>query len=258
MWRDRDLYMSLYVRCPPSARAIGDKSVYHMASKAAAGGIREFNPEAKIIAMIRNPIDVMVSLHAQSVYNGTENILGFEEAIDAEDSRLHGENLPRRARFLEAHLYRQVVSFSEQLSRFYDTFDHDRIHVIVYDDFASDTAASYNAVLHFLELSSHTLPEFPVVNYRKIVRSHAANAALRYIETRPPIIAPLARSVLPPRTRMFIRDLVTKVRYRFLAKDGKRSSLSPETKVRLQEDLTGEVHSLGAMVERDLSHWLSE
>ena len=62
---------------------IGESSTWYLASSKAADEIAEYNPEAKIIISLRNPIDWLHSLHSHQVFAGYEDISDFESALGA-------------------------------------------------------------------------------------------------------------------------------------------------------------------------------
>lgn len=70
--------------------AIGEVSVWNLYSTIAAQQIQVFNPEAKIIILLRNPVDMMYALHSNHVFNDNENITDFEEALNAQAERKKG------------------------------------------------------------------------------------------------------------------------------------------------------------------------
>lgn len=154
-----------YFRDTRSQKAIGDAAVYNLLSKDVAWKIKEFNPSAKIIIMLRNPLQMVYAQYHQNVANGDETIEDFEEALDAESNRRKGDlvppyhNCPR-----EALYYNTVANYYEQVLRYKSVFDLNKIHIILYDDFKADTRTEYQKVLKFLELEEILPDSFKVVN----------------------------------------------------------------------------------------------
>ncbi|HEX6474707.1 MAG TPA: sulfotransferase, partial [Candidatus Limnocylindria bacterium] len=75
-------YLALFRDARPGQR-IGEASAWYLYSTSAAREIKAFSPEASIIAMVRNPIDVMYAEHSQLIFNVEEDILDFAEALEA-------------------------------------------------------------------------------------------------------------------------------------------------------------------------------
>lgn len=64
----------------------GEGSTWYLFSKRAAKEIYDFNPDAKIIIMLREPVEFLRSLHNQLLFDGNEDIEDFQEALRAEQS----------------------------------------------------------------------------------------------------------------------------------------------------------------------------
>lgn len=152
---------------------MGEASVWYLYSKKAAQEIKAFNPDADIIIMLRNPVDMMYSLHSHKLFTGSEDIEDFEEALKAEEDRKRGLRLPDTKRdLLEGCFYKEVASYYEQVKRYLDIFGEDKVHIIIYEDFKNDTAEVYKKVLRFLGVCEDFLPDFRIVNPNKIVKSN--------------------------------------------------------------------------------------
>jgi hypothetical protein len=86
-------YLTLFAKADKCHQAIGEGSVYYLYSNEAVQKIRSFNPEARLIVMVRDPIDMLHSLFHQNIVNGTENAPDFPTAWKWQEDRLRGEKL---------------------------------------------------------------------------------------------------------------------------------------------------------------------
>jgi hypothetical protein len=181
--RDEQSYLSLFDEAKDEIR-IGEKSANYLYSKRAAVKIKEFQPSAKIIIMLRNPVDVIYLMHSQRFYLGYENLADFSAALDAEDDRRRGLRLPKGVGLREAWqlLYRDRVKFVEQVQRYLDTFGRENVHINIFDDFVRDTATVYKDTLLFLDVAPDFQNEFRVFNTNWRVRSVAMHKFIK----RPP------------------------------------------------------------------------
>jgi hypothetical protein len=247
--RDEQVYLSLFEDAKDEKR-VGEKSVGYIHSTRAAKEIKEFTPSAKIIIMLRNPVDVIHSIHSLLVYIGHEDIADFEAALDAEEDRRRGMRLPEGVNPQEAwrFLYRDWVKFVEQVQRYLDTFGRENVHIIIFDDFINDTASVYRDTLRFLDVNPDFQPEFQKFNTGRRPRSRALHNLL----TNP-----------PEGLRLFVKAVVPfPLRIR-LAKGIKHINtnyeppppLKPELKEQLQEEFLPEVEKLSRLLGRDLTHW---
>ena len=157
-----DEYLHLFD--PGTGKLCGEGTVWYMLSKIAARDICQFNPEAKIIIMLRHPVDFLRSLHRHLVFYQYEDIVDFNAALEAEADRRQGKRLPPNSSPTELLRYSELARFSEQVQRYLHWFDRRQIHVIRYEDFAKDTTQIYHRVLQFLGVDPTFKTTFKVMN----------------------------------------------------------------------------------------------
>ncbi len=245
-------YLAQFAAAEPGQKA-GEASVWYLYSREAAREIHRFQPQAKIIVMLRNPIDMLPSLHAQLVKTGDEDVLDFREALALEPERRLGKRLPQTDApgIMESVLYREVASFSNQLERYFNVFGRERVHVILFDDFRRNVEAAYQSVLEFLEVDPSFRPPggFRAVNTRKAPRLTGVWRAIRFA---PLPVKRLWRAALPHAWRGQILMLTGRI----FIKDAPPQPLPPAVREELKVTFRPEVERLGTLLERDLSHWL--
>jgi hypothetical protein len=165
-----DEYMSLFAAAGPK-QLVGEASAMYLWSRTAAARIAEVSPEARIIAVLREPASFLRSLHLQFVQTYVETESDFGKALALEDSRREGRNIPRHSYWPKALLYSEYVRYVEQLSRFRALFGAERMLVLIYEDFRSDNEAAVREVLRFLEVDETTPIEATEANPSVGVRS---------------------------------------------------------------------------------------
>ena len=109
-------------------------------------------PRAKFIIAVRNPLELVPSLHQRLFYNGDENLREFDRAWDLVPERRAGRKIPRSClepRFLD---YWEAGFLGKHLENFFSRVDRERCLVTVFDDFKADPGREYRRVLEFLEL----------------------------------------------------------------------------------------------------------
>lgn len=244
---DPQRYRSYFAGANGRSR-VGEASIWYLYSSAAAREIREAVPQARAVAMVRDPVEMITAMHSQFVYNGHED-LSLADALDAEDERAAGRRIPESANFPAGLLYRRVASYAEQIERYYEVLGHEAVHVVVFDDLKADPASTYRRVLEFLDIDPEHQPDFAVVNANKIARS----TAFRRLLNDPPewLRAPV-RAALPWRLRRRM--------YRGLVNANIRREPRPPTEAavldRLRVEMADSVRRLGALLGRDLGAWL--
>jgi hypothetical protein len=234
---------------PGRGRArLGEASVWYLYSTRAAEEIHQVVPDARIVAMVRDPVAMIASLHSQLAYNGHED-LPLEEALAAEADRAAGRRIPEHVNLPKALLYRRVAAYAEQIERYLDRFGPERVHVIVHDDLRSDPAAVYHDLLRFLAIDESHRPDFALVNPNKRSRSMLAR---RFLNDPPPWLRSLGRRLLPARLRRNAYRTMVRANTDYVARD----ALDPPAANRLREEMAPEVLRLGRLLGRDLSAWL--
>jgi hypothetical protein len=150
-----------FCHCRQNHLAIGEGSVTYIYSDEVLERILSVNPEAKFIAMVRNPIDVLRSYHFRMLYLMDEDCWDFQEAWERQESRWRGENLPplcREPRFLQ---YKEVGKLGERIERLLKIAGRDRCLILVFDDFKSNPRGIYQQVCQFLGVRDDGRTFFP-------------------------------------------------------------------------------------------------
>ena len=245
--RDEQQYLVLFAGATNEKR-VGEKSPWYLYSQRAAAEIRAFQPTAKIIIMLRNPVDMIYSWHGIQLYAGYEDIGDFGAALEAEKDRKQGQRLPSRVHptLYWNFLYRELVRYTEQVQRYVDAFDWENIHVIVFDDIIGDVASVYRKTLRFLgvdlNFQTNLVKINPTVRYR-------SKALIKFLKKPPPLLRSLVLAFIP----FPVRDRITKGIRRL--NTGPVLALDHELKWRLQAEFLPEIERLSELLGRDLTQW---
>lgn len=227
---------------------VGEKSVNYLFSESAHREIRQFQPDARILVMLRNPVDAMHSLHRQYLFSANEDIVDFEQALAAEEDRRRGRRIPAGAHNPSFLVYSQVVTFSPQVRRYLETFGRERVLVLLFDDLRDDPVSTFRRTLDFLGVDPSFTPEFSVHNPTKRV----PNVALRkYMKTHRGVSRTVHR-LLPERWVDGLRSALA------IKQPQPSRDLDPGLRSRLLERFGPEIEELGALIGRDLGHWYRE
>jgi hypothetical protein len=238
-------YLSNFDHAAGKSR-IGEASPVYLASRRAPREILDFNRTAQIVVIVRNPIDVIHALHNQQVFTGMEHITRFELAVDSQQMR-YWQSGPFRGEPVLQLGYRETTRFSEQIQRYFDAFGRERVHVILFDDFASAPGIAYENVLAFLGLRSDGRRNFKIINANKRMRSPAVQKQLRRLSK---ILWRLERSF--PTLCREVRTMAARLNYVYEL----RPAIEAEFRQRLEMEYAPEVRNLGRLIGRNLDHWL--
>src|SRR4051812_15543547 len=168
--RDEKRYFDLFADAG-DAKRIGEGSTRYLYSVDAPSLVHEVQPDAFVIAMLRNPIDMIYSLHAHKVAAGTEDELDFEKALSLEAERYAGRSIPAHSNPKLA-TYRDRAMFADQLQRWIESVGRERVHVGILEDMVRSPAAEFRKVLEFLGVDPDWRPaSFAAHNTAHGVRS---------------------------------------------------------------------------------------
>jgi len=145
---------------------VGEASPSYLFHPLAPERVAGMLPAARLIALVRNPVDRAFSHYQHEVALGREP-LSFEDAVDREDERMQGE-LERMLRdpsyFSLAwwnYTYVARGRYAEQLERWFAAFPREQLLVLFTEELSADTAATYRRVLDFLGVTARDLESYP-------------------------------------------------------------------------------------------------
>jgi hypothetical protein len=232
-----------------TARCMGEASTSYLHSSTAASEIKAFSPSARILILLRSPVDVMQAYHGANLFAGFEFLADFEEALAAEADRKRGLRWPTHGKgILETLFYREIVAYPVQIERYWRTFGKERVEVIIHDDYRSDPNGTYARVFSFLDIDRSYRPAVGTVNASRTHRSRLLQRALRH---PPTAIRRLSRLLTSESVR---RRLVRAVE-RINVRHSQRPPLRPELRASLQREVLPSIERLSAMLGRDLTGW---
>lgn len=245
---DEAQYLSLFDPAPIDALR-GEVSVWYLYSRQAAEQMHQLCGDLRIVAMLRDPVEAMHALHGQFVLNGDEDLIDFEQALDAEEVRLQGHGRPAGSWVgAQCLCYREVYRYGQQIERYLRFFDRSRLHVMLYDEFARDTEKAYRGLLEFLQIPWHATRELQPVHRHRRLRWAWLKRLERHYEAP---LRRLARRWLPQddRRRRFGRRLLRGLR-RLNSRQVQRAPLKPDFERRLRLEMTPEVRRLETLIGR--------
>ena len=245
--QDYEEYMKLFSDAT-GQKWIGEGSVYYLLSTQAAKEIYKFNPEARIIITLRNPIDAMYSLHSQRLYSGNEDVVDFERALEYEVERANGMRIPKECNIVQALQYRSVFKYTDQLIRFQEMFGMEKIKIVLFDDIRCRPLNIYKEILSFLILDYDGRENFNVINSNKTSYINSISKLLR----KPPMwLKSLARPILG----QGLNEGIISSLLRLNTRSEQRTPMSSALRVKLQEEFGPEISRLEIFLNRDLSTW---
>jgi hypothetical protein len=243
-------YLALYADARPD-QLVGDASTFYLWSETAPARIAQARPDAKVIAILREPVSFLRSLHLQLVQNNTETEPSLRRAIALEAARREGRDIPPRANWPRALMYTDRVRYVEQLRRYEERFPPEQMLVLIYDDFRADNRGTLHTVQRFLGVEERDASAEVHANPTVGVRSVRLYSALRGMRAGGGPAARLVRTAGKLATTQKMRQRVLyPLQRRMLYRDP--DPPDEELAGELRERFRGEVEALSEHLGRDL------
>jgi hypothetical protein len=163
-------YVSLFEGAASDQR-VGEASSSYLRSRHAAERIAQLRPDARMIAILREPASFLRSLHHQLLSDHIETQKDLGDAIAREAARREGRKIPRRSHLPQMLMYSDHVRYVEQLRRYHSVFPAEQVMVLIYDDFRADNRATLRRVHEFLGVND----EAPI----ELIDANTSNKRMR-------------------------------------------------------------------------------
>ncbi len=243
-------YLNLFAPATSAHKIIGEATSRYLYSREAVPALRAFAPGAKLIVMLRNPIDLVHSLHAQLLYQYTEDETDFWTAWRLQRDRKLGLSIPPGCPCVNELFYGDVASLGSQMQRMYEWVPRSDCHVILYDDFKRDPRRAYLGALDFLGLEDDGRQTFAKVNPHKKYRSDL----LAKLVVDPPFPLSTIKSGLK-QTFGWKETRFGRWVYAKMTVPTQRSPMDLQVQSELAAFFHDDIQLLSDQLGRDLSHW---
>ena len=167
--RGLEWYLGQFPAALAPGMLTGEATPYALFHPLAARRLREIAPEAKLIVLLRDPVNRAYSHYLLERTRGDEP-LEFSAALDAEPRRLQDEE-PRLCREpayrSEAHKHFSYAArgiYAPQLERWFESFPREQFLLVRSEDLYQRTAGTYAEVTGFLGIDPELRAPFTVHN----------------------------------------------------------------------------------------------
>jgi hypothetical protein len=242
VWR-RDHYLALFAYAPGDV-LVGESTPLYLNDPAALLRIQTVKPDAKLIVVIRDPVDRAYSNWMHLWSDGLEPEADFITAVAMEDAR-------QRRGWAPFWRYRSLGLYGRQLAHARTLFPADQLHVLRYRDLVESPEQTLASVWDFLGVHSSPLPDVPRDNVKPFVpdtlRSRSIARAVR--------VGARLGSLGPPEIwRAVEKRLLATLQSRV----ERRPSLNPEQRRQVQGYFLDDLSLLEQLTGRDFSDWRGE
>lgn len=224
--------------------AVGEATTGYLSSKVAVEKILDYSPTARFIVCLRDPIEMLVSLHGQRLKEGIENDIDLESAWRKQAFRRQGKEVPRNCTDAKTLLYGSICLLGEQVERLLSQVESDRVCFVLLEDIKNNPELEYRRVLDYLDMKDDARTDFPVKNKGSL----------------PKILwlTQLSRALGRLKKKIGIRQNFGLQKW-FLSFNKKSKPVSDMDNIfrtELIEYFKPDVELLSRLIEKDLSHWL--
>ncbi|WP_022793415.1 sulfotransferase family protein [Marinococcus halotolerans] len=250
-----DYYIKKYFKNWNGEKAVGEATPSYLYVPFVPKKIHQFNPEMKLIIILRNPTQRAFSAWWMHRQKGREN-LSFKSAIENNFNRINKENTfvgekgkenwKNNFEALKQNkiLYRTYIDmgyYSEQLLNYMHYFEKNQMHIILLEDLISDPEKELREIFEFLGVDKNEKID---VNKKNESLSRSAFPIYRLVGTKN--VQKIAK-VLPSKLK--------KVLIIFLRGKSKTVNIDEETKTKLEKHYYKYNQTLEKLLDRELKNW---
>lgn len=215
-------------------RVIGEASTSYLYSKVAAKEIKKRVPDAKIIIILRNPMERAFSHYRMDCAGG--GVSGqFTKAFKKDVST-------ERKGWGITHLYRELGLYHDQVKRYIDTFPKKQIRIYFYDDWAADNAEVLKDLSLFLGIDGFGEQEHMIRN--KVERVPVHGGVLNFL--RKSGVRSITEKFLPESSRALLKSVLIKKA---------RLQMTEREKTQIAPYFTKDIQQLERLLNKNLS-WM--
>ncbi len=243
-------YLSLFAGAAPGQR-VGEASSSYLWSQVAAAHIAPVQPDARIIAILREPASFLRSLHLQLLQNHIESQKDLGKALALEQARRQGKRIPRRSTRPQALLYSERVRYVEQLRRYHAVFSPEQVLVLIYDDFRAENEETVRRVLRFLEVDDTIAVQAKEANPTVRMRSQQLDEFVNAISVGRGPVSRAAKATLKTVMPDSVRGDALRMTLRHVVY-GEVKPPQDSVMLEIRRRYKGEVAALSEYLDRDL------
>lgn len=237
----------------------GDATPHYLFLPYVPKRIHSLYPNAKIIIILRNPVDRAYADWWMYYSRGRDNF-SFEKAISLNLARLsNGPSfIGSNSEKMWAEYYRQSCGegeithrpyiemgyYADQIANYLEFFDEENIKIILFDDFVTNTKSTICEVAKFLSLNQDIeyIPEKVDKNIKYTYLARPLFKAFRLLQTEDIIHS------LPIKLKKPIKRILT---------NHQNTTMSCDMKNLLITHYENHIRKLESNIQRDLANWLN-
>lgn len=238
-----DAYLKIFADAQPH-QLRGETSNTYMYHEQAPYRIKYYNPDVKLIAVLRQPAG---RLYSRYLHLARENRLPSENFSDC---------LDRNSIWWKRNDLIKEGFYYQNLHKYFELFPRENIRVYLYEELQNTPIKVMEDIYTFLGVD----PTFqPDVSVRYNESGFVKNKLLNKIYGQGGLISKSIRAIFPTTMVQKLRGNLSlkKKMFELRGKNLHRPSMDPKIRKTLTFDVYGEdIRQLSKLIGRDLNHWL--
>lgn len=209
-------------------KAIGESSTAYLCNGKAPYLIKKYIPNAKLIAILRNPVERAYSNYLWHLRVGMETATDFSSAL---------ENKPH---------YRRRGYYYDNLQRYFDFFDCSQIKIYLYDDWNTNPEQIMKNCFEFLEVDNSFMPDMTRRHHDSIT---IKNKLLYSFIEKLRQVTKFGQPFIPKFVDYYLFRASKNINF-------VKPPLTEEVKQHLQQEYREDILKVQELIQQDLSQWL--
>jgi len=236
--KDKKAYLNLF-KGTENFKIRGEVSHYFH-DEQAAKELKAFNPKAKILIVVRNPIDLI-----NSHYSNISDL-----------RTLGGDTIIKCLQNLQSHTQGRLLSdnlrYAHYVKLWQKTFAKKQIYIIEFNELMSNLPREYSKICEWLEIDNQFQPIFKRHNPARWNRDEKKRkSVIKNVNKVPISFRVFLKKKLPKKLQERIRKKLNKY---FTIAEG-TSPIDLKTKAYIIKKYEPEIKALEKLLNRDLSNW---
>ena len=219
--------------------AVGEVSPLYLYSERAPARIHHYLPKARILAILRNPVEQAFSHFLYAKRQMLEPLEDFATALASEGKR-------KEKGWQPLFQYSQFPKYHQQLQRYFEKFPAEQIKIFLYEDLQEKPHTVLRDIFAFIGVDEDFDPD---ISYRPNAGGIPRNRLLQNLVMKPFPIGKVVGRLLPEGFKRSIRDAVSDLNLQ-------NPPIPHTAKALLIAELRNDIMRLQDLLDRDLSAWL--
>lgn len=242
--RDETQYNQLFTNAA-GKKAIGEASAFYLSSPGTAERIAQAVPDAKILIILRDPIERAYSAYMLLRRDNRET-LGFAEGLRLEEER-------KQQGFEPMWQYKELSLYYKQVKYYLDVFGAQHVKVLLYDELFTNSIPALRDIFTFLGVREDIVIDTSIrYNTGGVPISPKLYTWMDNFINAPSPLGKRVKSLVPLQLRT---QVGSKIMEKIVKPIPMVSQIDSQTYTQLKEYFAEDVRKLEGLLHRDLSNW---